>query len=917
MEATFLSEARRLRPGATFDVLALCLGSFYDEEDAMDPRCFLMGWLNRVPPGGAASMTTFAGPTPPGPSLGFAVAAAAAAPRVVELCDVDLPAGELGPDMLVGVVAFQSGPAHCITMSLCILAQTEEWRRWWRAYRTVPNARLLAAILYNFEKDTQMALAQAGALAAFAPKAPMDAWLAEKETTGTACALPMDDKWRPLFRDGDAVVCMDAGTGEVASLACAHAEATARGGIFVGLPGSGKFSRLLAYMKGAGGGAAAVGASAGASAGEEAYLRSRATLILVPENSCQWRLRQLSARFPQAIVLFRAAHFRNVTWHDILTAEVVIMCQHLFHTKWYARRAQAFVTNVYECPEEAAGVLRGMAPSVAAPPPKKRRRAAAVLLDEDLASSFFERPGGDKDMPLSSKTRSVSYQLAAASAAGSAWSHVLNRPVMQVIHFARVVAVDVQQCTARQREVVAHLYADVKWATDAATTPTAKWDDRMNRWEVVLPQQLYAMQSVSAKYALLRAMAAELEPRPVVYYCLHDTLTPALRDRFRQDADEPRVTAACICPQYRKIVVFLPPGEVVAAVLLEQERGLLAAETVPRLVSDDDSGSPPLAHPDDSSYSSDDDSRGGSDDEDSCEDEEGDSDPAYAEAIAQSLADLGSAVRIPATRRRSAADASPPPSPPSPPSPPAGADAVSSADVPTAHEREQLALAARVHATLRGEIGKEACKICATSLASGLLSCGHAFCGACVFNWLESEMKPSCPVCMRVFASPEPPFFVPLMMHSLPLPAWARVEDSCAWARDVCGGVETSAAFWCYTRLRLAEAAGQPLVLMVDTAAEVKALAEKCGEWAAAGAAWRCGAHTGGWAARQTAEKQFAAKRQHVAISQEDILAGCSLEGATEILNLCEAEVAYDAVSLRLGRAMLTFRSCVYSEEAV
>ena len=484
---------------------------------------------------------------------------------------------------------------------------------------------------------------------------------------------------------------------------------------------------------------------------------------------------------------------------------------------------------------------------------------------------------------------------------------------MQVIHFARIVAVDVQCCSARQREVVAHLYADAKWATDAATVTTAKWDDCMNRWEVVLPPQLYAMQSVAAKYALLRAMAAELEPRPVVYYSLHDTVAPALRDRFRQNTDAERVTAACVCPQYRKIVVFLPPGEVVAAVLLERERGLLTAETVPRLPSDDDSSSPPLAHPDDSSYS-DDDSRGGSgsdDDEDDLVDEEGDSDPAYAEAIAQSLADLGGAVRIPATRRRSASADTPPPPPPPSPIP-------ASTDAPTAHEREQLALAARVHATLLSEIGKEACKICAASPASGLLSCGHAFCGACVFNWLESEKRPSCPMCMRVFASPEPPFYVPLMMQSLPLPAWARVEDSCLWARDVCGGVETSAAFWCYTRLRLAEAAGQPLVLLVDTAAEVKALAEKCGGWAAAGATWRCGAHTGGWSCRQTAEKQFAAKRQHVAITQADILAGCGLEGVVEVLNLCEAAaVAYDAISLRLGGAMLTFRSCVYLEEAV
>ena len=379
-----MAEARRLRPDATFDVLALCLGSFYDEEDAMDPSCFLMGWLNRVPPGGTVSMTTFAGPAPPSPPLRFASAAvaAAAAPRVIELCDVDFPAGELGPDMLVGVVAFSTGPAHCITMSLCILAQVGEWRRWWRAYRTVPNARLLASILYNFEKDTQMALAQAGALAAFAPKAPMVAWLAAKETTGTACALPVDDKWRPLFADGDVVVCMDAGTGEVAGLAAAPGsspETTARGGILTGLPGSGKFSRLLAYMADA----------APPPLSEDQFLRSRATLLLVPEGGLQWRLRQLSARFPQAIVLFKAAHFRNVTWHDILTAEVVIMSQHLFHTKWYARRAQAFVTNVYEYPEEAAAVLGGMvgASSAAAPAPKKRRRAVAAAIEEDLPAA--------------------------------------------------------------------------------------------------------------------------------------------------------------------------------------------------------------------------------------------------------------------------------------------------------------------------------------------------------------------------------------------------------------------------------------------------------------------------------------------------------------------------------------------------
>ena len=855
-----------------FEVLATCSGNWSSELEMVDPASFLLGWLNQLPqPPLRPTITTFTG-------------------QVVELSDVDFVPGEVGEHMLVGVVAFPSGSGSQlhVTAAMVVLARMPAWRQWWEECRTVPSARLLSAILFEFEDDAHMALAKAVAVP-FTPQAALGPWLLAKEATGTAAALPLDSKWRPLFLDArGGMVCMDVGTGEVAVVAAGGDVPTVRGGVLTGLPGAGKFRRLLEYIRADG---------SGPVAGVEGLV-STATLLLVPECSCQWRLRQVSTHFPDAVVLLTAAHFRSLTWHDILMAKVVIMSQGVFQAKWYTRLVQSFVANTYESPMEAVALLRSMTSAPKCKPKKRQRGGAAAAAAAAAEMSFFERPGGDRGTPLSSKTRAVSFQLASA---GTEWQRVLTRPVMQVIHFARIVCADVQHSNYRQLEVMAQLHASVKWVTDASAV-VPKWitqPDRCALWEPVLPLALHSLPSGNTKTALLLSMACELEPRPVVYRTQQDVVTPALRDQCRADDLDLRVTASCVCPQYRKLIVFLPPEEVVAAVLLEQERGLVARELnpppplVPTPSSSDDA-----LYEDDSSYS-------GTGEDEEEEDDEGDAssaeDPAYAAAIAQSLADLGGAVRIPGITSYVSS--------------PVVAAAVPA--VFSAHEKEQLALAARVHATLRTEIGKEACKICAACLCSGLLSCGHAFCGACVFNWLETEARPSCPVCMRVFASSEPPFFVPLQVHNLPLPSWAGAEDSCLWARDVCGGLGTSAAFWCYCRLRAAEAVGQPLVLMVDTAAHVKALSETCGQWSAAGAVWKCGAYAGGFVSRQATERQFAARRQHVIITQKDIVSGCQLEGVTDVVNLCSEEVEFAAVALRLGHdTAIAFRSCVYSEAA-
>jgi hypothetical protein len=94
----------------------------------------------------------------------------------------------------------------------------------------------------------------------------------------------------------------------------------------------------------------------------------------------------------------------------------------------------------------------------------------------------------------------------------------------------------------------------------------------------------------------------------------------------------------------------------------------------------------------------------------------------------------------------------------------------------------------------------------------------------------------------------------------------------------------------------------------------MKNVAGVLSKWKDTRGTWACTAYTGACVTRQRLENKFRTGGVHLIIGVPDVLAGCRLEGVSQVLSLCEniTEEVANALALRLGAVHI--RSCVYSD---
>jgi hypothetical protein len=845
-------------------------------------------------------------------------------------------------DIRVGIIAMPNDDGQHAVAAMLLFVHNEAWRRQWRLYRTVSNAAFVSHLLLAwlpqvqvFQLGTKMA-----AIPNFSGEASADlsVWMTSREKP----ASPSSDVFFctkhefivPLFyepADG-ATITLDLYSGSVSPTGDRQIRVPA-GGILTGTPGSGKFHSLLRHMSSQGKPKTRRTGAASAAATYHAPLRSPATLIVVPVAAAQWRLRQIHEVFPApkhtVLEIMTHAHFDQATWADVLTADIVVIADSVLQSKSYTKHASTFLGNVYSNPETAAAHMADMRCTIFSKATttsrRKRVRLEGALAMSPEAELFFSQvvtPKGGAVTKflhgIQGMVASVSYQLAKAPAG---WDTCFRRPVFQAIYFARVILADIQSYSNVQLDAALGLAASIKWATDSCTT--SSWMERASRWDVILERSLRQKfdQNFGAKFGLLRGMMSALQTRKVQYTTAVDTIQRTLLDNLNAEPPGKVITQDDLVRPLHRNICLVSPEELVVEILLERERALLQTcfgrcrviITTENIVVDHDDGgtSPSSSNSSDSSASSsessDDSSYSGGEEEDDDDDDEDDTAVVDVEEGEEKEDEAALHNNLVMDLRNylmefgiGQADTPPAPAP-------------SAAVTPTPnHAAQQTGLARRLEVALATEIGKEPCKICTVDVCNGFLSCGHAFCYKCIREWVDGH-NTMCPFCMREFVK-EPPFYVPTVYRSYPLPAHCAAEDAHAWAAEVCKPNLSSVAFWCLAAMLAAERAGKPLVFLVDSDVDMKNVAGMLSKWKDTRGTWPCTAYTGACVTRQRLENKFKAGSVHLILCAADVLAGCRLEGVSQVLSLCESitEEVANALALRLGA--IHIRSCVYSD---
>lgn len=922
MENIFYEDLK-LVDGATHGLQLLAIGysensSLAEMKGAALTANMAVGWLNIEMEDDAllpvSSMTAF----PSG--------------KMIKLEDVFMRGGGRATareDIRVGIVAFFNEDGLCVVFSMLLFVRGEAWKQQWRLYRTVSNAGFICNFFLAWLPQLQVFHLgeKLGVTPTFSGEASADlsVWMTSRENPSAEVFTCAKHEFKvSLFKDpaDGATVTLDLYTGSISHAKQRKIRIPA-GGILTGMSGSGKFFSLLRHMSAQGKpklrrGAAAVAAT---------QLRSPATLIVVPVAATQWRLRQIHSTFPapkhMVVEILTHAQFDQATWADVLTADIVVVADSVFQSKWYTKHMATFLGNMYSKPEVAAAYLADMqciiSSKTTAASRRKRARLEAALAMSAEAELFFSQvvnaKGGSNPKFLhgaQGMVGSVSYQLSKAPAG---WGTCFRRPVFQTIHFARVILADIQSYSNLQLDAAFGLAASVKWATDSCTT--SSWMTQAARWDVVLEPSVRKKfdQDLAAKFALLNTMMSTLKTRRVEYTTAVDIIQPTLLDNLKLEITG-KVTADDLVRPLHRNICLVSPEELVVEILLERERALLHAcfgrcrvvITQEDIVidhgdaSEDSSASSGTS--DDSSYidgkEDENEENDDEDDEDNEDDEEGEEEDPLQEEKEDETAVRNSIVmdiRNYLMEFGMAHEEAPAQLAVAPP--------ISS------HVSEQVALARRLGVSLAADIGQQRCTICTIDLCNGFLSCGHTFCYKCIREWVDGQ-NTTCPFCMREFAD-DPPFYVPTMYQSYPLPAHCAAEEAHAWAADVCKPNLSSVAFWCLAAMMASERAGKSLVFLVDTDADAKNVAGVMSKWKDLRGTWACTAYTGVCVTRQRLENKFKAGCTHLIIAVSDVLAGCRLEGVGEVLSLCSnitTEVA-DALALRLGA--IHIRSCVYS----
>jgi hypothetical protein len=849
---------------------------------------------------------------------------------------------------------------------------------WWRMYSTVPNAYPLASMLMASMPEVNLAIHSQGELFTSDTPSTLLNWMAAKESEGTAltyASFAKDDTMAPLFHEdapADQRIYLDLLTGCV-SLESSHmllfppAVSSARGGLLTGLPGTGKFTAVLSYIK-------SLGVTKTACEPEESTMLTiphKGTLLVVPAAAAESRLAQTRAACPNMHILelLKHAQLEACTWTALLQADIIILSVGLLISPAYKSHAAMVLCNLVWYPaqcQEMYQVLSGFLNQDVVPAETGRRKRARRELEPAIppqhlhtAMSYFDlkmdaaladtaagapHPYSTPSVRLLGDSVHTSMAAPAANQLArlpSGWQDIIHNPVLELISFARVVFADLQHCQPQHLKALHCLQGKARWATDSAADTF--WLQQVAQWEVLLPPQLRHVSNNAKFHALTQMTAVQTHGAATlelvvdkVPRLLPETCEDCEEELDEEDEELPLKIPAVNDLEYvpPKQVVFLEPEACLLEILAENERRFIkelasaAARhqqqeagqaaggesargrglTIPLMTSMGPTTLQIYHSADDVNWNEAfdllmADSPFQDDDDDEDDSSFEGSSSAGDNTDSESGEENGDTDSKTAESEEGAAESKD------------GDKEVVSQDVPpTPHMIAQTALCVRVREALTSTMWKQPCSICHVDVCNCFLSCGHAFCLMCIQPQLT--MNHACPVCIRPCWF-QAPLFVPQTTILCPPPAFCK-EDPWAqnlWREGVCTTASnrvSSLKFWVLTHLHAAQVSpttnGKGVVVVTNSVAHCQKARRLLN---GTPDVWPVESHDS-----SKGRRAFAVGKCHTVIQRAHIMGGVRISNVHTVLLLCEMTAAEQAaLARRLSAAgtSVCLRSCVYS----
>ena len=804
---------------------------------------------------------------------------------------------------------------------VCVYVDAEEMRRSWLAYRYIPCSSDLLAVFVGFSMKVEAGMATASSLksphavgGSVVGCAAFKHWLVNARVAtdgavfegtskpfwirvpGTTAIL--DIKRQTVLTDTESV---DEAPSAAASLSASLVPC--RGGLVLGEPGSGRCQ-------------AAVFACATASKRTVTPAMSRhpffsnALLLVVPACAMAWRAQEIAQLHPRAVVttLATKTDMNTLTWGGVQRSDFVLVSSKFLMSHTYLMHVHAVLGNVCGAPdavhrhlqalagvgvkpeatspvrsrkrrrlEDVAGTDTTSASASTAEPSRLTRRQAQEMGVEvrDASTARFEActffdvdkasiKGGQGASPF--VARQLEYMADAsrriiAAAGPRQWWQGVKRPVLELLTFRGMVVVEVDRHLHALPSRIRQLRATVTWATGTEFAPSTS-KALLQRWGVVLPSTMYAVDNASAKYNfILNRLCCRLGvPKPgCTAYVDEVTMTNA--ETIRALAARYNIgnaAAPCTTAYARRFSVPSPSTDAAGGVRIvsrtavgtelmalsarrlhtlneKAERLAVAANTavadainaIGALGSDapevefifvDDSnmyavhgdGEADADAHSDPDYEDEDADEQNENEEDVGDDGDGDGvgdgDDAENDDENDDEDDDNAMDAMYATAE----------------------DYESVKREITTCERARETLQARADGCVTDSLGKDVCSICLDGVVQAVATCGHAFCVPCILQWYSSNQK--CPTCCSVsdpvtvlvtdVEQEAPPAAPRLLPESFDVGTAAR--DG-AW-RNVLSGNMTSAMFWLLQRTAWVETMGKRVVILTPDLHNAKAL---------------------------------------------------------------------------------------------
>lgn len=836
-----------------------------------------------------------------------------------------------------------------------IFVDQEKCKQWWSLYRTVPNAQIISNLMMSYSAAVIMHVKCSPDVspATLANWTDMSDWVAARERHPVIFNALTTDVLLPVIAPGPDTpgVCINTVTAAVLPWEEATTvfqpcpgDPTAKGGLLVGEPCSGKFSAIISH-------AANDRLSGGPVCGtfsshEPLSLTCAGTLVVVPAASAAWRVKQVEQAYAGAkiVKLLSVADVAKAVWADVLAADVVITTVTVLVNKAYRSHARTVVSHLACSPDKVHMMFDALLATSLAGSRRRTVKKARLSVASSEVAAFWDQDheGGTSatdDLPVEVFYNMVScaaFQLAKLPLMDT---RCLKFPVLEMIAFSRLVLAEINSVNMEQLEVAGNLQGAIRWITDSQHKGTTT--DQHLFWESVLPAPIRMLPNYNGRWHMVDAMTARVSRPPVVPpTVVQDVLPMSVVDRLQQrpmDADDAGVRMHMLKSTRHTSVQFLSPEECIVAVMMGSEtefvRNVLSQQDaaaaqagqlliglagmglqdVVRAAVAARGGSPNLhmaaendgdstedtedtaatdPTTDTESSTDTDDANTDDEDDDDDEDDEDDEEDDDSDEDTETKDDLSPSVAAQVSR----------------------------------HVRTQVQLVRRVQEQLTVSINSLPCNVCFGAMCNSMLTCGHSFCVDCILDWIETNA--TCPLCMKACPNVGPILVPTSDMTPVPVPPFCTDEVlACQvrgmWDTHVCstdGGARMSVvAFWLTYHCLAAQVRGEQAVIVVRNKKQCLDVAAFFKSKLVAHGVWPVVAYT----SKHTAEDDatFLTGGCHAVTTVKYVRAGCRIAGVSTVLEMvpvCEDDrlaVAARLSSCTPGAPALVMRSCALQPE--